>query len=67
MKCFCVWGGLVERVVEGDAGALAVYAVQQSAAWRREIGDGEADAVAGEVREVGFEGEGGYLPMSTRA
>ena len=37
----------MERVVEGDPGAFAVYAMQESGSGRRELGDGESDAIAG--------------------
>lgn len=38
--------GFVQSVVEGDACSFAVYAMEQPRLGRREVGDGEADAIA---------------------
>ena len=60
----------MEGVVEGDSGSFAVYTMQQSAPRRREVGDGESDAIA-VVRKsetVDWQRRGKfYLPMSTKA
>jgi hypothetical protein len=58
----------VEGVVEGDTRALPVDAAQEPRTGRREVGDGEADAIAEGIMSGDTCVEMGvtYLPISTR-
>ena len=65
----------MEGIVEGNACAFAIKTREETTSRRREVGDGESDAVTfgmlGETfiafGDVGGLGGFAYLPMSTRA